>query len=73
MIKDNKLWKELIRLFSVEGQPTTAVLVQMYGCIFHTWFSSKTIADHLANRHRPQFINTALEVKEILYVCYSNM
>jgi hypothetical protein len=42
MIKDNKLWKELIRLFSVEGQPTTTVLVQMYGCIFHSvsvWYT----------------------------------
>jgi len=42
-MKDKKLWKELIRLLSVECQPTTAVLAQTcMGVIFHlfsVWYN----------------------------------
>jgi hypothetical protein len=52
-MKDKKLWKELISLLSVEGQPTKAVLAQRYvgvlfilsvsDTIFEIIFSSETV------------------------------
>jgi hypothetical protein len=66
-LKDEKLHKALIRLLSVAGQPTKAVLVQtcmgvffilsVYDTIIAMRFLSKPPADHLANRRGPQFDN----------------
>jgi len=57
--------EELIRLLSVEGQPTKAVLAQtcmgvffirsVSDTIFAMLFLPKPPADHLANRCGPQF------------------
>jgi hypothetical protein len=68
------LWKELILLLSVEGQPTKAGLTDMYGrirsvfdTIFTLPFPQKTPADHWWSvNHR--LINTALEGRMIR--CY---
>jgi hypothetical protein len=56
----NELWQELIRLLSVDGQPTKAVLAQTYmgvflirsltDTIFLSAFSSEIAADHLAKQ-----------------------
>jgi hypothetical protein len=67
MIEDKKLWKELIRLHCVEGQPTQAVLTQTRMGVFFIrcliqflrcfFFRNRlrTSAGHLANRRAPQF------------------
>jgi hypothetical protein len=57
-MKDKKLWKELTRLLSVEGQPTKAGLAQtcmgvffirsVSDTIFAMFFLPKRFADHLA-------------------------
>jgi hypothetical protein len=43
MMNNNKLWKELIRLLSAEGQPTKAVLVQTCTAVlfhsFSVWYN----------------------------------
>jgi hypothetical protein len=42
-MKDKKLWKELISLLSVEGQPTKAVLAQRCVAVFFISSVSDTI------------------------------
>jgi hypothetical protein len=42
-LKDKKLWKELIRLLSIGGQPTKAVLAQTCMGVFFVRLVSGTI------------------------------
>jgi hypothetical protein len=43
MIVGHKVWKELIRLFSIEGQPTKAALAQTCMGVFNICWMSYTI------------------------------
>jgi hypothetical protein len=64
-LKDKKFWKELIRLLSVDDQPTKAVLAQtctgefsihsVHDAILFMFFFPKAPADRLANGRGPQF------------------
>jgi hypothetical protein len=66
MIESKKLWKELIRILSVKGQPTKAILSHTRTGIFFilsvsdiilvVLFLSTQSADHLANSHGPPVI-----------------
>jgi hypothetical protein len=42
-LNGNKFWKELIRLLSVDGQPTKAVLAQICVGVFFIYSVSDTI------------------------------
>jgi hypothetical protein len=76
---DKKLLKELIRILSVEGQPTKAVLVQTWmgeffirlvpGIYFAMLFLPKPPADHLANRRGPPVVLCPLSEKHCFRQC----
>jgi hypothetical protein len=77
------LWKELIRLISVEGQPTKAVVAQKCAGVFffikcliqflQCFFLKnrlRTIADHLANGSGPRFVKNSSRLNTLISYIY---